>query len=91
MPVNNPENPEVFNTMAMGHIPTMTQFMSVPNAPLAVHLALDARAAEKRALLDLSDELVQNLRPDIERLTADLVQKTLAGVWEKRSSLYRDT
>jgi hypothetical protein len=59
--------------------------------PQAVTLALDARAAEKQALMDLSDELVQNLRPEIERLTADMVQRTLQGVWDQRARMDHDT
>jgi hypothetical protein len=65
--------------------------MVLGQVPQAVTLALDARAAEKRALMDLSEELVQNLRPEIERLTADLVQRTLQGLWDKRARTYLDT
>lgn len=72
-------------------IPTLSPESMLASVPEAVRLALDARAAEKRALLALSDDLVQNLRPEIERLTAELVQKTLADVWEKRAHIYRDT
>jgi len=64
--------------------------MALAQVPQAVVLALDARAAEKKALLDLSEDLVQNLRPEIERLTADLVQRTLQGVWEKRAHIDQD-
>lgn len=71
-------------------IPSLDPESVLASVPEAVRLALDARAAEKRALLALSDELVKNLRPEIERLTAELVQKTLADVWEKRASIYRD-
>jgi hypothetical protein len=71
-------------------IPTLTQDMALGQVPQALSLALDARAAEKKALMALSDELVQNLRPEIERLTAELVQRTLQGVWDKRSRIYQD-
>jgi hypothetical protein len=71
-------------------IPTLTQDMALPHVPQAVSLALDARAAEKKALMALSEELVQNLRPEIERLTADLVQRTLQGVWDKRARIYQE-
>jgi len=37
----------------------------------------------------LSEELVQNLRPEIERMTSDMVQRTLQGVWDKRSKIYQ--
>ena len=71
-------------------IPTLTQDMALGQVPQALSLALDARAAEKKALMALSDELVHNLRPEIERLTAELVQRTLQGVWDKRSRIYQD-
>jgi len=72
-------------------IPTLGPESALASVPDAVRLALDARAAEKRALMALSEDLVQNLRPEIEKLTANLVQKTLADVWEKRAHIYRDT
>lgn len=72
------------------HIPTLTRAMVLQDVPQAVSQALDARALEKRALMAMSDELVNHLRPEIERLTADLVQRALAGVWEKRSRSHSD-
>jgi hypothetical protein len=65
--------------------------MVLGQVPQAVTLALNARVAEKQALMDLSDELVQNLRPEIERLTADMVQRTLQGVWDQRARMDHDT
>jgi hypothetical protein len=53
-----------------------------------VHVALDARVAEKQALMALSSDLLENLRPEIERLTADLVQRTLQSVWDKRARTF---
>lgn len=78
-----PVNPAGFD-----HIPTLTKSMVLDDVPEAVRLALEARAAEKRALLAMSEELVNNLRPEIERLTTDLVQRALAGLWEKRARGY---
>jgi hypothetical protein len=75
---------------APDQIPTLTQEMALRLVPQAVSLALDARVAEKKALMALSDELVQNLRPEIERLTADLVHRTLQGVWDKRARIYQE-
>ena len=70
-------------------IPTLSHDMAWVNVPPAVSLALDARAAEKAALMALSEELVQNLRPEIERMTSDMVQRTLKDVWDKRSRVYQ--
>lgn len=88
--MNQAETPVAGHSVAPDQIPTLTQDMAVGQVPPAVSLALDARAAEKKALMALSDELVQNLRPEIERLTAELVQRTLQGVWDKRSRIYQD-
>lgn len=82
-PMQTPVNPA-----GLDQIPTLTKSMVLEEVPEAVRLALEARAAEKRALLAMSDELVANLRPEIERLTADLVQRTLTGLWEKRARGY---
>jgi hypothetical protein len=82
--------PDSGHSVTTDQIPTLTQDMVVPLVPQAVSLALDARAAEKKALMALSEELVQNLRPEIDRLTADLVQRTLQGVWDQRARIYQD-
>lgn len=71
-------------------VPTLTHDMAMVHVPKAVSLALDARAAEKQALMALSEEMVLNLRPEIDRLISDLVQKTLQGVWDKRAKTYLD-
>jgi hypothetical protein len=89
--MNQAQTPAAGQAGASDQIPTLTQDMVLDQVPQAVTLALDARAAEKRALMDLSEELVQNLRPEIERLTADLVQRTLQGLWDKRARTYLDT
>jgi hypothetical protein len=84
------QSPDAAHMVAADQIPTLTLDMVVAQVPQAVSLALDARVAEKKALMALSEELVQNLRPEIERLTADLVQRTLLGVWDKRARIYQD-
>lgn len=65
-------------------IPTLSQDMVMGDVPVAVSLAMDARAAEKAALMALSVDLVQKLRPEIERMTSDMVQRALQGEWDKR-------
>ena len=89
--MNQAQTPGAGQADAPDQIPTLTQDMVLVQVPQAVTLALDARAAEKQALMDLSDELVQNLRPEIERLTADMVQRTLQGVWDQRARMDHDT
>lgn len=63
-------------------IPTLTQ--TVEQVPHAVEAALDARAAEKQAFMALSDELLQQLRPEFDRLAAGLVLRTLETAWHHK-------
>lgn len=72
-------------------VPLLTHRLANGEFPAALGLALEARLAEKQALLDLSLELVQNIRPELDRLTAELVQRTLQGLWEKRCENYQNT
>lgn len=71
-------------------IPLLTDRLQVGTFPVALGLALDARMAEKQALFDLSGTLLQNLRPELDRLTAQLVEQTLQELWRKRSESYQN-
>jgi hypothetical protein len=84
------ETPFSSQPVSPDQIPTLTQDMAVAQVPQAVSLALDARVAEKQALMALSSDLLANLRPEIERLTADMVQRTLQSVWDKRARTFQD-
>lgn len=88
--MNQAETPDANHAVGPDQIPTLTQDMALGQVPPAVSLALDARAAEKKALMALSEELLQNIRPEMERLAADWVQRTLNGVWDKRAKTYLD-
>jgi hypothetical protein len=74
----------------LGPIPLLTDRLQPDSFPTALQLALDARMAEKQALLDLSGVLIQNLRPELDRMTAQLVQQTLQELWRKRSESYKN-
>lgn len=63
-------------------IPTLTQ--AVEDVPPAIEAALDARAAEKQAFMALSGELLQQLRPEFDRLAAGLVLRTLETAWHHK-------
>ena len=67
-------------------IPTLTETMVVQELPQALRLMLEARAAEKRALMALADDLARQLQPEVERMTRALVNKTLNRVWAQRAS-----
>jgi hypothetical protein len=45
---------------------------------------MDARAAEKQAFMALSAELLQQLRPEFDRLAAGLVHRTLETAWHHK-------
>jgi hypothetical protein len=64
--------------------------MALVDVPAAVSLAMDARAAEKAALMAMSEDLLHKLRPEIERMTSDRVQRALQGEWEKRTRIYQE-
>lgn len=65
-------------------IPTLTQ--AIEDVPPSVACALDARAAEKQAFMALSAELLQQLRPEFDRLAAGLVHRTLETAWHHKVS-----
>ncbi len=84
------ETPSSSPPVIPDQIPTLTQDMALAQVPQAVLVALDARSAEKEALMALSSDLLENLRPEIERLTADWVQRTLQSVWDQRARTFQD-
>ena len=72
-------------------VPVLTERVPASDVPTALGVAWDARMAEKKALMDLSNELIQNLRPELDRLTSELVQRTLEGLWAKRCEKYQNS
>jgi len=70
-------------------IPLLTTVVPVSEVPAAVLVALDARLAERASVLALSQELMQNLRPELDRMAAELVQRSVQGMWDKRAEIYQ--
>jgi lambda repressor-like predicted transcriptional regulator len=56
----------------------------------ALRAALDARELEQITFMALGDELVQSLRPELERLIAELVHRSLRQAWASRFKLDGD-
>jgi hypothetical protein len=58
----------------------------VPESQIPPHLmdALDARELERASFMALADDLVQVLRPELERMTTELVQRSLRQAWANR-------
>jgi len=71
-------------------IPTLTAVLETSRIPEAVRVALDVREAERAALFAMSNELLDGLRPELDRLTTELVRKSIQGLWEKRSEKYEN-
>ncbi|MBP8149045.1 MAG: hypothetical protein KAY21_04935 [Limnohabitans sp.] len=65
-------------------IPVLTK--RVPPAELAPDMvqAFDKLQTEKTNFFALADALRENLRPELERLAEDLVQRTLRDAWMQR-------
>lgn len=63
-------------------IPTLTEV--VEEVTPSMQMALDARAAEKQAFMALSAELLQQLRPEFDRLASALVLRTLETAWHHK-------
>jgi hypothetical protein len=82
--MNHAPTPNAAPPFEADAIPTLSQDMVLGDVPVAVSLAMDARVAEKAALMALSADLVQKLRPEIERMTSDMVQIALQSEWGKR-------
>ena len=73
-----------------GAIPVLTTAVATSDIPAALLAALDARLAEKASVLALSQELMKNLRPELDRMAAELVQRSVQGMWEKRAEIYQN-
>ena len=71
-------------------IPVLTHVVPTSDIPAAVLAALDARLAEKASVLALSHELMQNLRPELDRMASELVQRSVEGMWAKRAEIYKN-
>ncbi len=75
---------------AEAEIPTLTAVLDPSIIPEAVRVALDVREAERAALFSMSNELLEGLRPELDRLTTQLVRKSIQDLWEKRSEKYEN-
>ncbi len=76
--------------MTQGNIPVLSAVVPSQEIPAALLAALDARLAEKASVLALSQELMKNLRPELDRMAAELVQRSVQGMWEKRAEIYKN-
>lgn len=68
-------------------IPVLSTLVPEVDISSELRLALDARARDQAAFAALSDELVQALRPEMERLVTELVRSTVQQLWQKRTRI----
>jgi hypothetical protein len=70
-----------------GDIPVLSSV--VPDSAVSADLqdALNARVQDKLDWMGLEADILRTLRPEIARLTTELVRKSLREVWKKRSHL----
>jgi hypothetical protein len=85
-------SPEIdyFSDKTASVVPVLSTVIPDSQIPDALRAALDARDLEQTTFMALGDELVQSLRPELERLTTELVQRSLRQAWASRFKLDGD-
>jgi hypothetical protein len=71
-------------------IPVLTAVLSPEQIPPALSLALDAKANDKAVFWAMADAWARRLRPELERLTTELVNRSLQQAWVLRSQGVRE-
>ena len=71
--------------MPTGTIPVLTEVVLDRAVSPALRDALDARAQEKSDWMSMEAHLLHTLRPEMERLTTELVRVGLRETWRRRS------
>lgn len=82
-----PRDGAALSEMPTGVIPVLTEV--VPDSVVSQDLldALDSRVQDKRDWMALEAQLLQTLRPEMERLTTELVRNSFREAWIQRSRL----
>jgi hypothetical protein len=77
------------STVPLGSAPSVIPVLRVviPDAeiPQAVRAALDQRELARAQFMALADELIQELRPELERFATEWVQRGLRRAWAQQS------
>ncbi len=81
--MTSPES-ERFSEHAPLVVPVLSTVVPQHQIPFDLMAALDARESERVSFMALADDLVQALRPELERLTTELVRRSLQQAWAKR-------
>jgi len=80
------DSPEKMPTV----IPVLSTVVPDSEIPAAVLAALDSKALEKAQFMALTEGLVQELRPELERLATEWVRRSLSQFWAARSKVDLD-
>lgn len=65
-------------------VPVLRAVLSEADLPPSLMAALDARELDRARFMGLGDELVNALRPELERLTVQTVQRAMHHAWVSR-------
>ena len=65
-------------------IPGLSTLIPAEQISHELAAALQLREEERSAFMAMADEVAQSLRPELERLTTELVQRSLQQAWRSK-------
>lgn len=65
-------------------IPVLSTLIPAEQISHELAAALQLREEERSAFMAMADEVAQSLRPELERLTTELVQRSLQQAWRSK-------
>ena len=65
-------------------IPVLSTVIPVDQISQDLAAALQLREEERSVFMAMADAVAQSLRPEVERLTTELVQRSLQQVWRSK-------
>ena len=65
-------------------IPVLSTLIPAGQISHELAAALQLREEERSAFMAMADEVAQSLRPELERLTTELVQRSLQQAWRSK-------
>ena len=81
--MTSPES-ALFSDNAPLVVPVLSTVIPPVQIPPHLMAALDARELERASFMALADDLVEGLRPELERMTTELVRRSLRQAWANR-------
>lgn len=68
------------------NIPDLAESQRLQNVPNRLAVALDARAMEKTLLQQLVAQWLEELRPEMERMARQIVQRSAEEYWHQHQA-----